>query len=85
MKTLAYWNSPNIGATNSSGFNSVPGGVRYENGYFDYIGYSSNYWTASKNLISNAYFINNVAVNTVIFHGNFGNFNWGLSVRCIKE
>ena len=39
MKEAGYdhWNSPNTGATNSSGWTGLPGGYRYSGG-FDYDG-----------------------------------------------
>lgn len=47
---LEHWISPNTGATNESGFNTLPGGyhlVFLINGFVD-IGYSANYWSSSK-------------------------------------
>ena len=40
-----HWNSPNTGATNSSGFTGLPGGNRYTNG-FVYIGNYGYWWSA---------------------------------------
>jgi uncharacterized protein (TIGR02145 family) len=31
---ISYWESPNTGATNQSGFTAIPGGIRDENGNF---------------------------------------------------
>jgi uncharacterized protein (TIGR02145 family) len=48
-----YWNNPNLGATNSSGFSGLPAGVlnmgwidRVE--YFDYIRHLTAYWTSTE-------------------------------------
>ena len=42
--TLNYWKSPNLGATNESGFNGVPGGLRNANGSFDYLTEMGRWW-----------------------------------------
>lgn len=39
-----YWVSPNTGATNESGFNAFPAGVRNDEG-FQGLGYGSVFWT----------------------------------------
>ena len=35
---LDYWNSPNTGADNSSGFSAIPNGYRLSNGGFVHVG-----------------------------------------------
>ena len=42
-----YWKSPNVGATNSSGFAGLPGGVRAEDGSFQNISESNLFWTST--------------------------------------
>lgn len=84
MKATTLWDSPNSGATNSSGFTSLPGGVRYSNGTFQFKGYSSNFWTSTIN-INTVFFRNNVSVNGTMYRGTDGNKNDALSVRCVKD
>ena len=84
MKTLTLWNSPNLGASNSSGFSSMPGGVRYSNGTFQFLGYSSNYWTSTLNNTT-VFFRNNVSTSAIMFRGTDGTTNSALSVRCVKD
>jgi uncharacterized protein (TIGR02145 family) len=43
----ASWNSPNSGATNSSGFTALPGGYRYSNGAFIDMGDYGFWWSAT--------------------------------------
>ncbi|MBL0358943.1 MAG: proprotein convertase P-domain-containing protein [Chitinophagaceae bacterium] len=38
LKSVNYWNSPNGGGTNSSGFTALPGGYRFDNGGFGGMG-----------------------------------------------
>ena len=42
------WYAPNTGATNSSGFTALPGGTRYWNGYFSYLGSTANFWSSTE-------------------------------------
>ncbi len=84
MKATTLWDSPNLGASNSSGFGSLPGGVRYSNGTFQFQGYSSNFWTSTLNNTT-VFFRNNVSVNAIMFRGTDGNPGSALSVRCVKD
>ncbi len=80
-----HWNSPNTGATNSSGFTGLPGGYRVHfNGSFLSSGFTGFYWTSTVS-------------NTNRAHGKFLHYNSteissdtskklnGFSVRCIKD
>ncbi len=42
-----HWLSPNTGATNETGFTALPGGGRYDDGTFLYIGYYGGWWSAT--------------------------------------
>lgn len=78
------WTSPNYGATNSSGFNALPGGYRYSNGEFDYVTIYGEWWSSSINTTTYAFFRylsfadEKVAVST-------NNKLCGLSIRCVKD
>ena len=44
----AHWSGENIGATNSSGFTGLPGGIRnYSGGSFSVIGVESYWWSST--------------------------------------
>jgi uncharacterized protein (TIGR02145 family) len=45
---IVHWISPNVGATNSSGFTGLPGGYRIIDGPFGNIGTLGYYWTSSQ-------------------------------------
>ena len=47
MKSTTGWTSPNTGATNSSGFTALPGGIRVSNGGFGDVGNDGNWWSSS--------------------------------------
>ncbi|MEA3443573.1 MAG: FISUMP domain-containing protein [Bacteroidota bacterium] len=83
----SFWDSPNTGATNSSGFSALPGGYRtfvYSGNYIVVEGSSSNFWTSSGN------FSNFAISRTLSFDNNkvlrYYNLKMlGFSVRCIKD
>lgn len=83
----AYWNDPNTGATNESGFSALPGGYRYNAGVFFSIGYGAFFWSATASGIydfnaSNRFlYVNGVTVNSG-FQESKSN---GASVRCLKD
>ena len=79
-----HWNSPNTGATNSSGFTALPGGSRSSNGSFDGLGSYGDWWSSSEDSGTNAWY-------WTLHHGYYevyGYYNYkphGLSVRCLKN
>ena len=44
----SHWQSPNIGATNESGFFALPGGYRNLDGYFDLLGCYASFWSSAE-------------------------------------
>lgn len=42
--SLQYWKSPNLSATNESGFSGLPGGQRNSNGSFEYLTEIGRWW-----------------------------------------
>ena len=89
LKSISGWNTPNIGATNSTGFIALPGGI-CDNGFFSPTGYYEC-WRSSSYSIHGS--------STLIYTGNA----WGLSynsndlthsgtdqcsgykIRCVKD
>ena len=81
----SHWISPNVGATNSSGFTALPGGARNGlDGFFEDMGVTGGFWTSSTNgsesgiyrLLDNEHMTIR-RQNTTILHG--------YSVRCLKN
>ncbi|MFN5620024.1 MAG: fibrobacter succinogenes major paralogous domain-containing protein [Flavobacteriales bacterium] len=78
------WYSPNTEATNSSGFSGAPGGVRYSNGAYYYIGDNGNWWSSSE-------VGTNAAWYRYLYYddGNAGRSDCykrnGFSVRCLRD
>jgi len=87
MKTAGFvwWNSPNDGATNSSGFNAYPAGRRLYNGNFNYFGKTTSFWSQTngsglnfKKLVQLEYDNDNLDFQE-------DDPNNGYSIRCIKD
>jgi len=83
MKEAGYdhWNSPNTGATNSSGWTGLPGGYRYSGGFYDN-GSFGYWWSASE---SGSYSWNRVLndYNDYVYRFNYDQFS-GFSARCVR-
>jgi len=80
-----HWLSPNTGATNTSGFTALPGGLRQkDSGDFFNMGYNAFFWN---NTQTDSY----STKQSVLFNDrtNYGlsvcSNNYGISVRCIKD
>ena len=85
MKSItAYWNSPNTGATNGSGFSVLPGGYRDFDGSFYGIRYSAFFWSATEYDYSSAW--NRYLYNYLgsVFRYNYIK-SFGASVRCLRD
>jgi len=86
MKSVgtAYWNSPNTGATNESGFSALPGGNRGSVGSFGSIRDLAAFWSATEFDLNNAWY-RKLEYN----NGNVNRTNnpksVGYSVRCIRD
>ncbi len=84
LKATSNWNSPNTGATNSSGFSALPGGYRSIYDYYNAIG-GVGYWWSSISTESGLAFRRELANdNTMVSRGNY-DCHFGFSVRCLKD
>ena len=73
------WTSPNLGASNSSGFTGFPGGFRDYDGTFSNIGNVGGWWSSQ-----NAY-SRDLNYNSVSAYINTYGQEVGFSVRCLKD
>lgn len=80
----AHWTTPNIDASNSSGFTGLPGGFRNYNGTFFNIGTNGYWWSSTEHIISNAW-IRNLFFNTGNLTSFSNNKRNGHSVRCLRD
>jgi uncharacterized protein (TIGR02145 family) len=80
------WNTPNIGATNTSLFTALPGGYRYWGGDYGDIGNVGHWWSSSALInTDNASSIDLLGYNGVADRKYSYRKECGLSVRCIKD
>ncbi|MCD4793288.1 MAG: metallophosphoesterase [Bacteroidales bacterium] len=86
MKSIgtAYWNSPNTGATNESGFTALPGGYRASTGMFSYLGSRTCFWSAASNNSSTAWRCALIYNNPFVYGGNDFSKDCGYAVRLVK-
>ena len=78
-----HWNSPNTGATNSSGFTALPGGNRGFDGSFLTLGDFGAWWSSSPDEPS-------LSLHRELYYNGAGVYrhssdeSFGFSVRCLK-
>jgi uncharacterized protein (TIGR02145 family) len=86
LKETGYsrWQSPNTGATNSSGFTAPGSGYRLDDGDFGYIHYVATFWTASQSSSSDAYNRTLHYDGSQVYRNGFAKHR-GFSVRCVKN
>ncbi len=85
LKATTTWNSPNTGATNSSGFSALSGGGRdYDEGRFGSVGSMGFWWSTSLNDSSSAW-CRYLGYGTAQVERYAYNKSYGFSVRCVRN
>jgi uncharacterized protein (TIGR02145 family) len=74
-----HWQSPNLGATNTTGFTGLPGGYRDFIGGFGFINIQGLWWTSP----GTPYALNSSNNGSLL--GYTANQKVGCSVRCVKD
>lgn len=82
----SHWKSPNPGATNSSGFSALPGGERFWDGNFFYLGDRGFWWSSTENMVIYAGFMYLIS-SEIGVHNNYiwEDVRMCFSVRCLKD
>ena len=78
MKSTSGW-VKNGNGTNSSGFSGLPGGYRYSNGTFNYIGKDGSWWSS---LYAGS---RTLRYNAGSLYSGYGSKRVGLFVRCLRD
>lgn len=78
------WQTPNVGATNETGFTALPGGYRPANGLFLQLGNYGNWWSSTS---ASTYIGSYVGMgyNYGDISSITGGKKMGFSVRCVKN
>ncbi len=79
-----HWLSPNVGATNESGFTALPGGYRSSSGIYREIQSFTMFWTASEHDGQYAFY-RGLGYDHQVVIRNYTYLNNGLSVRCVRN
>ncbi|WP_171595870.1 FISUMP domain-containing protein [Marinifilum caeruleilacunae] len=85
---LLHWDSPNEGATNSSGFTALPAGCRWTNpdNPFQGLGERACFWTSTKgehgDILAWSHSLNKNGIDVFIMQDSR---DIGFSLRCIKD
>jgi len=82
MKSVTLWSAPNEGATNSSGFTALPGGMHTST--FIHNGMNGYYWTSTLFNASSGYYVS-LSYNDALVQEDHRWGSSGLSVRCVQD
>ena len=83
----AHWYSPNTGATNSSGFTALAGGIRSSILNFIQFGQTSHWWSSTETIPSffaSGFYLNYSQASSFIDDEGESE-NDGYSIRCVKD
>jgi uncharacterized protein (TIGR02145 family) len=86
------WQGSNINATNETGFNALPGGVRFSgassgntaHGYFYYKGKTGRWWSSSEQSSTEAWYRSIYFDSGNVFR-SYNSKATGFSVRCVRS
>ena len=83
MKSASGWDQGGNG-TNSSGFSGLPGGYRYSNGTYDFIGFYGYWWSSTQSSTSYAWIRNLDYYPGDVSRDGYDKRD-GFSVRCVRD
>lgn len=82
---IKHWESPNLMASNSSGFSALPGGYRGgDHGSFNHFGIFGNWWSVTEINAGDAWFRGLVSDYGTIYRDGSPKDS-GFSVRCVSD
>lgn len=80
-----HWEFPNTGATNGSGFSALPGAYRFYNGYFNDVGYTGYWWSATESSTTTSAWYRDLSYIYSSVYRYYINKELGFSVRCVCD
>ena len=81
---IVHWDSPNVGATNSSGFKGLGSGDRDVSGTYIFLAIYGDFWTSSESSSNQAWYRNLNVSNENLFRGYYYKSD-GFAARCLKN
>jgi uncharacterized protein (TIGR02145 family) len=78
------WTSPNVGATNETGFSALPAGDRVSNVTFGSLNNSGYWWSSTQYDVNTAWFRFIDFNNYTVGRSNLGKM-YGFSIRCLSD
>jgi uncharacterized protein (TIGR02145 family) len=81
---VIYWDSSNVGATNSVHFNARGGGHRRVDGVYEYMRGSNTYASSTTSGADSYWYRSLFSYNTIVY-SNHSYKNYGYSVRLVKD
>lgn len=81
---IECWASPNVDATNETGFTGLPSGNRSSSGTFENLNINAFWWSSTSNGVLNSWFRNVYYNNGDVYRIDFFK-DAGFCVRCIKD
>jgi uncharacterized protein (TIGR02145 family) len=78
------WDSPNLGASDFYYFSGLPGGYRYANGTFEFLG-TNGLWWSSTEIPTSVALVRYMVSSLGSVYRNFDLKTVGFSVRCIRD
>jgi len=84
LKSIAGWDAPNVGASDSVGFTALPSGRRTDGGIFDAMGTHANFWSSTVNGSHSMTWIELTTNSAASFIANAWDI-YGFSLRFIKD
>jgi len=87
LKELGFsnWESPNTGASNSSGFTALPGGFRGNKGVFYSLGKYATFWTTHDQKGTDKAWYRTLYYGNERVYRQYNFKNQGFSVRCVQD
>ena len=80
-----HWNTPNVGATNESGFTAIPTSIRSIEGPFLNVAPHCYWWCSDQYYTSSGAWVWYLINDDDIVHNGWTPFSAGYSVRCVKD
>jgi uncharacterized protein (TIGR02145 family) len=85
LKSIDGWINPNVGATNSSGFSALPGGMNGQAGFYG-LGKAAHFWTSTESTstttLARLFAMENLGPGLGYYEIEK---NSGISCRCVKD